>query len=130
MAAAPPPRPVAAPRAQPEFVRPASVRRIYIAPLGKGEGPQMLRDKIARNLQDNHFLIVNSPAEADAVLSGTGKWANVRVETFQARLVDTADRELWSGDFSSGGWIRSASSSVASKLVDNLVHALAHPGER
>ncbi|MGI9102937.1 MAG: S1C family serine protease [Terriglobales bacterium] len=112
-----------------EFARPAPVRRIYIEPLGKGEGPQMLREKIARNLADNHFIIVNSAAEADAILSGSGKWANVRVEKFHARLVAADERELWSGDVSSGGWIRSASSSVADKLVQNLVHALAHPGE-
>ena len=112
--------------ALPEFTRPtAPVRKIYIGSLGEGEGPEMLREKIAHSLQENHFLVVERAEEADAVLSGSGKWSSVRVKSFRARLVANGERVLWSGEVSSGGWIRSASSSVANKLVDSLVRAVA-----
>jgi hypothetical protein len=37
---------------------------------------------------------------------------------------------LWSGEVSTGGWIRSASSSLANKLVETMTRALAYPGEQ
>lgn len=112
-----------------ETARPA-VRKIYIGSLGSGEGPDMLRDKIAHHLQENNFEVVDSPDKADAVFSGTGKWDHVRVQQFSARLVTGDERVLWSGEVSSGGWIRSASTSVANKLVDQMIRGLANGGPR
>lgn len=112
-----------------ETARPA-VRKIYIGSLGSGEGPDMLRDKIAHHLQENNFEVVDSPDKADAVFSGTGKWDHVRVQQFSARLVTGDERVLWSGEVSSGGWIRSASTSVANKLVDQMIRGLVNGGPR
>lgn len=124
------PAPAPAVHESPEFARRAAVRKIYIESLGQGEGPDMLRDKIAHNLKELNFLIVDSPSEADAILSGSGKWDHVRVQHFRARLVAGDARELWSGEVSTGGWIRSASSSVATKLVENITRVLALPTEK
>ena len=106
------------------------IRKIFVASLGDGDGPDMLREKIAHTLEQNHFVVVDRAEAADAVLSGSGSWANLRVKKFHARLVDGGQRVLWSGDVSSGGWVRSASSSVADKLVENLMNALAYPDEQ
>ena len=111
-----------------ETMRP-SVRKIYIGSLGSGEGPDMLRDKIAHQLQELHFQLVDTPSEADAVLSGSGKWDHVRVQRFRAKLVAGDQRELWSGEVAVSGWLRSASSSVANKLVENLTRAVGTPAE-
>ncbi|MGH9521749.1 MAG: S1C family serine protease [Terriglobales bacterium] len=121
-------QPKPAEREYTEVARPR-VRKIYIESLGSGEGPDMLRDKIAQHLQELHFKVVDTPGEADAVLSGSGKWDHVRVQRFRARLVAGDQRELWSGEVSVSGWLRSASSSVANKLVENMTHALAVPAE-
>lgn len=128
-AAQPAPSPIAHENPAPEFARRATVRKIYIESLGQGEGPDMLRDKIAHNLKDLNFVIVDTPGEADAILSGSGKWDHVRVQHFRARLIAGDSRELWSGEVSTGGWIRSASSSVANKLVEDITRALALPGK-
>lgn len=133
--AAPPPVVSARPKKElkvermPEFSRSAmKVRKIFIASLGEGDGPDMLRDKIARTLEQNHFVIVDKAEAADAVLSGAGQWSNLRVRKFRARLA-AGEQVIWSGEVSSGGWVRSASSSVADKLVDQLMSALAYPGQ-
>jgi hypothetical protein len=103
------------------------VRKIYLEPIGSGEGPQLLRDQIVRTLEENHFKVVDTRADADAVLSGTGKWSHVRVERFRGRLVTADDHEIWSGELSTGGWIRAASGSIARSLVKNIVNAVGRP---
>ncbi len=111
-----------------EMTRSIPVRKIYIEPIGKGEGPTLLHDDIVRYLEQSHFQVVDTRDAADAVLSGTAKFANIRVEKFRARLSGTDDRELWSGELSTGGWIRAASGTIARALVKNIVHAVGQPG--
>jgi hypothetical protein len=122
-ASAPPSRP------EPEYRRAApGVRRIFVDSLGEGEGADLLRDKIVHSLTEQRFVVVNSAQSADAVLSGSGTWSHLRIKSLRARLVSGDQRVLWSGEVSAGGWVKSASSSIADKLVEKMMDALANSG--
>ena len=86
----------------------------------------MLRDKIVHTLTQQRFVVVQSAQNADAVLSGSGTWSHERIKSLRARLVTGDQRVLWSGEVSAGGWVRSASSSIADKLVEKMMDALAN----
>ena len=119
--AAPPSRPA------PEYRRAApGVHRIFVESLGEGEGADLLRDKIVHSLTQQRFVVVNSAESADAVLSGSGTWSHLRIKSLRARLVSGDQRVLWSGEVSAGGWVKSASSSIADKLVEKMMDALAN----
>jgi hypothetical protein len=52
----------------------ADVHKIFVGSLGNGWGPAMIREKIiARLVQSGRVSIVNSAADADAVLTGVGQ---------------------------------------------------------
>jgi hypothetical protein len=111
----------------------ADIRNIYIDDLGKGEGTDGVREKIRlRLVKDGHFMVVEKPELADAVLTGT---AGVNVvnnsigtTSFEPhavlRLVAAETEEaVWSFEYKPGFSASrgSAESRMADQVVDKLM---------
>ena len=121
------------------------VHRVFVDSLGNGEGADVIRSKvITRLVKSGHLEVVQSPELADAVLIGASQVsqgrrysANSNGQTGNAsggtryhatagvQLVNKEQKILWADDVSNGAFSRSASSSVADKIVKNLLTEIA-----
>jgi hypothetical protein len=118
------------------------VRSIFVDPLGQGEFSGVIRDKIINRLvASGRFQVVNDPDKADAVLTGSVSEAPVNRYNngsggtrFDAnavlRLVAKDQRILWVSEAKNGAFSRSASSSVADRIVKDLVKAASPPKKK
>jgi hypothetical protein len=120
------------------------VRRIYVDSFGTGDGADVIRSKIiTRLVKAGRFDVVQSADQADAVLTGAsqvsktahysananGQYANASGgtryhATAGVQLVSKDQKILWADDTSNGAFSRSASSSLADRIVKDLVKAI------
>jgi tetratricopeptide (TPR) repeat protein len=114
------------------------VRRIYVGSFGAEEGAEVIRTKvITRLVKTGRFEVVQSADQADAILTGASYVS--RTERYSAngsggthyhatagvQLINKNQNILWADDTSSGGFSRSASSSLADRIVNDLLKAIA-----
>jgi hypothetical protein len=122
----------------------ADIHKIYIDDLGKQEGADLVREKIQLRLtQDGHFMVVEKPELADAVLTGEAGVKRGRSTSSYGdanglfssgstssrphgvlHLVDTQTNEtVWTFEYKQGLFaIRgSASGRIADQVVDKLI---------
>ena len=102
----------------------------------------MIRDKIINRLaKSGRFQVVLSPEKADAVLTGSGDVARSQRysegsggtrwdATAVVRLVTNDQRILWVSEAKNGIFSRSASSSVADRIVKDLMKAVSPPKKK
>jgi hypothetical protein len=131
----------------------ASVKSIYIEDLGKGEGANLIehsdlvREKIVTDLsQSGRFSIVQSPEQADAILTGLAgieQWYH-GMEGFyglegdldthhlgvgRLRLVDPGTKQpIWTHEYK-GGLLKlhqSVAERVAEQVTEQLLHDAGH----
>jgi Lipopolysaccharide-assembly len=120
------------------------VHRIYVDSFGTGDGADVIRSKvITRLVKAGRFEIVQSADQADAVLTGAsqvsktahysantnGQYGNASGgtryhATAGVQLVSKDQKILWADDTSNGAFSRSASSSLADRIVKNLLKAI------
>jgi hypothetical protein len=131
-------------RAQEARQRLQDVRSIYVDSFGTGEGADVIRSKIiTRLVKAGRFEVVQSAAQADAVLAGAsqvsktahysananGEYANASGgtryhATAGVQLIGKDRKILWADDTSNGALSRSASSSLADRIVKDLLKAI------
>jgi len=118
----------------------ASVKTIYVGDFGHGPGSELIRSKIITGLVKSHRIaVVETESGADAILTGVGelsKTAHFSIDngsgsggsryhaTAGVRLLNQEQKILWADEASNGWFYRSASSSVAEKIVKALLKAL------
>jgi hypothetical protein len=120
------------------------VRKIYVDAFGTGDGAEVIRSKIiSRLVKAGRFEVVQSANQADAVLTGAsqlsktahysananGQYANASGgtryhATAGVQLVTKDQKILWADDTSNGAFSRSASSSLADRIVKDLLKAI------
>jgi hypothetical protein len=120
------------------------VKSIYVASFGDGDGSELIRSKIiSRLVKSGKVTVVETPDHADAILTGVGELSKTTHynasatptsanasggskyhATAGARLLGRDQRILWADEASTGFFYRSASSSVADKIVKNLLKAM------
>jgi hypothetical protein len=122
----------------------AGVKKIYLGELGKDENSDLIREKIRiRLMKSERFSIVETPEDADAILTGAAGVSSKHVSTVSTnpatgqvsgsggtvydgsavvRLVDPKTKEtIWIYEYARGFFRpRSASGDVAGKIVDHL----------
>ena len=115
------------------------VKTIFVDSLGQGEYAPLIRDKIINRLvTSGRFQVALDPDKADAVLTGSGEVSTAirynngnggsRADaTVVVRLVSKDQKILWVFEAKNGGFTRSASSSVADKVVKGLIKAATPP---
>jgi hypothetical protein len=121
------------------------VHSIYVDALGNGDGADLIRSKVITKLvKCGRFDVVQSSDQADVVLIGAsqisktshysaslnGQYGNASGGTHYnatagVQLVNKEQKILWAGDASNGRFSRSASSSLADRIVKNLLKAIA-----
>src|SRR6266699_528276 len=121
------------------------VRRIYVDSFGAGDGADVIRSKIiTRLVKAGRFEVVQSADHTDAVLTGAslvsktahysananGQYANASGgtryhATAGVQLVSKDQKILWADDTSNGAFSRSASSSLADRIVKDLLKSIA-----
>jgi Lipopolysaccharide-assembly len=119
-----------------------AVNAIFVDALGQGELSTVIRDKIINRLATSgRFQVVSDPTKADAVLTGSVSEAAVnrysngtggtRFDATAAVRVVTKDQKiLWVSEAKNGGFARSASSSVADRIVKDLLKAASPPKKK
>jgi hypothetical protein len=130
--------------AQEAVQRLQDVHKIYVDTFGNGEGADVIRSKvITRLVKSGRFEVVQSPDQADAILTGAsqvsktahysastnGQYGNASGgtryhATAGVQLISKDQKILWADDTSNGAFSRSASSSLADRIVKNLIKAL------
>lgn len=115
------------------------VHTIFVDTLGTGEASGLIRDKIINRLvSSKRFDVVLTPEKADAILTGSVEEAQsvhfnqgtggTRFSANAAvRLITKDQRILWTFEGKNGAFSRSASSSVADRVVKELLKAVAPP---
>lgn len=131
-------------RGQTTAQRLQDVKKVYVGPFGDGPGSELIRSKLISHLVKSKRLeVVEVANQADAILTGVGELsktehysANANRSTANAsggsryhatagvRLLNTEHKILWADEVSNGMFSRSASSSVADKIVKNLLKAI------
>ena len=113
------------------------VNRICVASFGSGEGADLIRQKVInRFLKSGAVTVVDSPAEADATLSGAAELDPLRrgaryMAEGVVNLVGKDKRILWSEDVASRRFLfpahsaSGASTAVADKMVKLITDAIA-----
>ncbi len=119
----------------------SDIKKIFIAPLGTGEGAELIRQKIITQLmKSNPLVVVESPDQADATLNGVAE-LNGHLVLYRGcgrtryspellvRLIGRNKQMLWTDDviiskFFASGNASKVSSDVADKLVKNLTEAI------
>ncbi len=123
----------------------SEVRKVYVDSLGKGDGAELIREKLKATLiRSGGLIVVESPEAADATLTGVGE--TTAFETYQAsstaqsayasggtsyhanlsvRLVSKTGENLWA-DTATPAFFgsRSVSSNVANKVAKDLLKAI------
>lgn len=126
--------------AQPAITDLASVKTIYVGDFGHGPGSELIRSKIISGLVKSHRVaVVETENGADAILTGVGELSKTEHfsidnasgsggsryhATAGVRLLNQEQKILWADEASNGWFYRSASSSVAEKIVKALLKAL------
>ena len=120
------------------------VKSIYVASFGDGDGSELIRSKIiSRLVKSGKVTVVETSDHADAILTGVGELSKTTYynanatpnsvnasggskyhATAGARLLGRDHTILWADEASTGFLYRSASSSVADKIVKNLLKAM------
>jgi hypothetical protein len=112
------------------------VNRICVASFGSGEGADLIRQKVInRFIKSGGVTVVDSPAEADATLSGAAELDPLRGGTrYMAEgvvnLVGRDKRILWTEDVASRRFLfpshsaKGASNAVADKMVKLISEAI------
>ena len=126
--------------AQRSVERVQDIKTIYVGSFGEGPGSDLIRNKvIARLVKSGRVEVVENPESADAILTGVGELskstyysANATTTnasaaggtryhaTSAARVLNRQQKILWADEASNGMFYRSATSSVADKLVKTL----------
>lgn len=108
----------------------ADVKTIFVDTLGQGESVSVIRDKIINRLATSgRFQVVFEPEKADAVLTGSVTETRLGTgwdATAVVRLVTKDERILWVSEAKNKRKVfksPSASSSVADKIIDDLMKA-------
>lgn len=121
-----------------------SVKKIYVGSFGSGADADLIRSKlITRLVKTKSLEVVQSPEQADAILTGGGSVSKSTYysasSTTQAgsasggtrynatagvQLVNKEAKILWADDASNGYFSRSASSSLADNIVKHLLKAM------
>ena len=106
------------------------IHSIYLGNFGNGLGSDMVKEKIRyRLLSSTRFTVLETPEKADATLTGNAD-IDVRFgggntsfnSTAVLRLIRTKDSTtVWMTETRSGTGHRSASSTVAQRLVNKLI---------
>ena len=125
------------------------VHSIYVDSLGNGDGADLIRSKVITKLvKSGRFDVVQNPDQADVVLIGASQisktshysassnsqYGNASGGTHYnatagVQLVNKEQKILWADDASNGRFSRSASSSLADRIVKNLLKAIAQDGK-
>lgn len=126
-------------------MRLADIKTIFVAPLGTDEGAELVRQKVINKIiREKLFNVVESPSNADAVLTGASGVSHrhhlILTNSFfgtttrysaecVVRLIGKNQQVLWMDDTSTRRLFaphsaRSASSTVAEKLVNDLSKAI------
>jgi hypothetical protein len=115
------------------------VHTIFVDTLGTGQASGLIRDKIINRLvSSKRFEVVLSADKADAILTGSVEEAQgVRFDqgtggtrysaNAAVRLITKDQRILWTFEGKNGMFSRSASSSVADRVVKELLKAVTPP---
>lgn len=126
------------------------VKSVYVGSFGDGPGSELIRSKItSRLVKSGRLEVVEVPGQADATLTGVGElsktaYYNANATTTNAnasggtkyhatagaRLLNKEQKILWADEASNGFFKRSASSSVADKIVKNLLKAITPASEK
>jgi hypothetical protein len=128
------------------------VRTICVGSLGTGEAAELVRSKVIAHLaKASRFEVVESPDRADAVLVGVSDLSEtpyysassgglgvparasagtISRATAGVQLINRDKRVLWADDTSSRASSRSASSSLADRIVKDLLKAMAKEERR
>lgn len=121
-----------------------SVQKIYVDSFGNAEGAGLIREKLINRLvQSGKVTVVESPEQADAILVGVGevtrgvRYTSTQTEsggsasggtkydaTLVVRLISREKAILWVDEAKPGLMARSVSSSVADKIVKNLLKSI------
>jgi hypothetical protein len=135
--------------AQSGIQRLQDVHKIYLDSLGNGDGADVIRSKIITKLvKSGRIDVVQNPDQADAVLIGASQLSKTSHysassngqygsasggtryhATAGVQLVNKEQKILWADDASNGAFSRSASSSLADRIVKNLLKAIAEDGK-
>jgi hypothetical protein len=103
----------------------ADVHTIFVDSLGSGEHSGLIRDKLINRLAaSKRFQVVLDADKADAILTGSGA-AVPGAGTAAIRLVTKEQQILWAYEANSTRLARSASSSLAERIVNELLKAAA-----
>ena len=136
--------------AQDAVQRLQDVKKVYVGSFGDGPGSELIRSKvISRLVKSNRVEVVEVPDQADAILTGVGELSKTTYynanatstnanasggtrynATAGARLLNKQQKILWADEASTGFFYRSASSSVADKIVKNLLKAMSQGGKK
>jgi hypothetical protein len=126
------------------------IKSIYVGSFGDGDGSELIRSKIiSRLVKSGNVAVVETPDHADAILTGVGELSRTTDysasatansanasggskyhATAGARLLSRDQRILWTDEASTRFFYRSASSSVADKIVKNLLKAMSPPKKK
>jgi hypothetical protein len=118
----------------------SDVKTVFVAPLGTGEGAELIRQKVINRLVKSGVVqVVESEDDADAVLKGEAEVNKRHYFTMNGgyaqggtkvsalgvvRLVGNKKQILWVDETRSKNPFRSVSSSVADKIANRLVEAI------
>ncbi len=135
--------------AQNPVQRVQDVRTIYVDSFGTGEGADVIRSKvITRLVKAGRFEVLQSPEKADAILTGassvtkTSHYSATNGENGSAsggtsyhatagiQLINRDQKILWADDASNRLFAHSASSSLADKIVKDLLKATQQPNKK
>ncbi len=114
------------------------VHKIYVDSFGTSEGADVVRSKIiSRLVKSGRFEVVQSRERADAVLAGASQITKTSHysasssgsasggtryhATAGVQIIGKDDKILWADDNSSGAFSRSASSSLADRIVKDIL---------
>jgi len=126
------------------------VRAVYVGSFGNAQGADLIREKVINRLvKSGKVSVVQEPESADAILIGVaeivrdlGYSASVdqyggaasggtRYDaTLVVRLIGKGKKILWVGEAKPGLFVDSVSSSVADKVVKNLLKAIDKEAKR
>jgi hypothetical protein len=134
----------------PAVSRLADVKTIYVAPLGSGDGSDLIREKVINRLVKSGVVsICETPESADAILTGASHmskrhWLDGSMNSYggsltshtryaadcAVRVVSKNNRILWTDEESTRRFfltpksVRAASSNVADRLVKALIKTI------
>jgi len=130
--------------AEGEAKRLQDVKTIFVGSFGDGPGGELIRSKVVSYLvKSKRIDVVESVDSADAILTGAGELSKSEYYSANAnstnanasggtryhatagvRLINKEKKILWADEASNGMFYRSASSSVADKIVKALFKAI------